>query len=389
MFFEQLSFSKLITPITLGDFFSQYFGVKTAILNRHNSAFYDGLLSEHDLDQLLFHWPNEATVVEANTYSGMRQNLHGKLFQQNTATILNELDQGSTLIFDRLDQRIPSLTRMCAQFERELHYPFQANVYITPAGSQGFKPHFDDHHVFILQTTGSKHWRIDTEAKPYGTPDDKALDYGIDPINHLVVELQQGDMLYIPPYTVHEATTQNTPSVHVTMSPFPPTTEQLLNKVLQYSTESIASLRQALPPGYLLASDASLSDTIRQSLSEISTTDISALIARFKSDSIDAFRGTYHGALQQRIAAYSDDDLIQAQFQPNRELLWLRRDEPDEICIKCPHATLRFPMLFESPINFCLTTDSYTLSDIPDMSHAEKLVLLRRLCSEALIRKTA
>ena len=35
-----------------------------------------------------------------------------------------------------------------------------ANVYLTPPGTQGFAPHFDDVDVFILQLEGKKHWRL-------------------------------------------------------------------------------------------------------------------------------------------------------------------------------------------------------------------------------------
>ena len=35
-----------------------------------------------------------------------------------------------------------------------------ANVYLTPPGTQGFAPHFDDVDVFLLQLEGKKHWRL-------------------------------------------------------------------------------------------------------------------------------------------------------------------------------------------------------------------------------------
>jgi len=35
-----------------------------------------------------------------------------------------------------------------------------ANVYLTPAGTQGFAPHFDDVEVFMLQLEGKKRWRL-------------------------------------------------------------------------------------------------------------------------------------------------------------------------------------------------------------------------------------
>lgn len=35
-----------------------------------------------------------------------------------------------------------------------------ANVYLTPPGSQGFAPHYDDIEAFVLQLEGRKHWRL-------------------------------------------------------------------------------------------------------------------------------------------------------------------------------------------------------------------------------------
>ncbi|KAK2727283.1 hypothetical protein QYM36_007952 [Artemia franciscana] len=35
-----------------------------------------------------------------------------------------------------------------------------SNVYITPPGTQGLAPHYDDVEVFILQLEGSKHWKL-------------------------------------------------------------------------------------------------------------------------------------------------------------------------------------------------------------------------------------
>jgi len=32
--------------------------------------------------------------------------------------------------------------------------------YLTPPGSQGFAPHWDDIEAFVLQLEGRKHWRV-------------------------------------------------------------------------------------------------------------------------------------------------------------------------------------------------------------------------------------
>jgi len=32
--------------------------------------------------------------------------------------------------------------------------------YLTPPGSQGFAPHWDDIEAFVLQLEGKKHWQV-------------------------------------------------------------------------------------------------------------------------------------------------------------------------------------------------------------------------------------
>ena len=35
-----------------------------------------------------------------------------------------------------------------------------SNAYLTPAGAQGFAPHYDDIEAFVLQVEGRKRWRL-------------------------------------------------------------------------------------------------------------------------------------------------------------------------------------------------------------------------------------
>lgn len=35
-----------------------------------------------------------------------------------------------------------------------------SNVYLTPPGTQGFAPHYDDIEAFVLQLEGKKRWRL-------------------------------------------------------------------------------------------------------------------------------------------------------------------------------------------------------------------------------------
>lgn len=71
-------------------------------------------------------------------------------------------------------------------------------MYLTPAGSQGFSPHYDDIDAFVLQLEGAKRWRCyrppseqDFLAR-FSSPD-FAEDAIGDPVLDIVLE--PGDLL--------------------------------------------------------------------------------------------------------------------------------------------------------------------------------------------------
>ena len=85
------------------------------------------------------------------------------------AKVYQLFQEGSTIALAFLDTVVPALTLFCRTLENELCHPCQTNVYLTPPGAQGAKPHYDTHDVFVLQVEGSKKWTI------YGTPVDLPL----------------------------------------------------------------------------------------------------------------------------------------------------------------------------------------------------------------------
>ena len=102
-----------------------------------------------------------------------------------------------------------------------------ANVYVTPAGSQGFAPHFDDIEAFILQLSGQKRWRVyqpdggaaGAKALPRVSSEDfsaqeaDAMDLVLDEV------LSAGDLLYFPRGFVHQAEAFGSEtSIHLTVS---------------------------------------------------------------------------------------------------------------------------------------------------------------------------
>ncbi|XP_039077932.1 ribosomal oxygenase 2 isoform X4 [Hyaena hyaena] len=96
-----------------------------------------------------------------------------------------------------------------------------SNVYITPAGSQGLPPHYDDVEVFILQLEGEKHWRLYQPTVPL------AREYSVEAEDRIgrpahEFTLKPGDLLYFPRGTIHQADTPPglAHSTHVTISTY-------------------------------------------------------------------------------------------------------------------------------------------------------------------------
>lgn len=86
-----------------------------------------------------------------------------------------------------------------------------SNTYLTPAGTQGFAPHYDDIEAFVLQLEGKKRWRVykplnKHETLPrFSSPNYLQSDLP-EPI--LDVVLEAGDLLYFPRGFIHQVISQ-------------------------------------------------------------------------------------------------------------------------------------------------------------------------------------
>ncbi|KAA0183313.1 hypothetical protein HAZT_HAZT010924 [Hyalella azteca] len=134
-----------------------------------------------------------------------------------------------------------------------------ANIYLTPAGTQGFAPHWDDIEAFVLQLEGKKRWRVYNprsaeEVLPrYSSPNLTQEEIG-EPIIDVVLE--PGDTLYFPRGYIHQAeAVSDTYSLHITISMYQKNAwVDVLEKIfspasLNGMAEKDVSLRKGLPIG--------------------------------------------------------------------------------------------------------------------------------------------
>jgi ribosomal protein L16 Arg81 hydroxylase len=95
--------------------------------------------------------------------------------------------------------------------------------YLTPAGSQGLAPHYDDVELWVVQTSGRKRWRLYDNVNGYMLPNASSPDFDQASLGKpcMEVELAVGDCLYMPRGTVHQAeAVEGVDSSHLTISTY-------------------------------------------------------------------------------------------------------------------------------------------------------------------------
>ena len=156
--------------------------------------------------------------------------------------------EGATLVLARVQHYLPALSRLCETLQRQTGLRWQANAYLSPAGQQGFGPHYDAHDVYILQVTGRKRF-----AFYDGGPELPLSSQRFEPgrwapaARVQEADLHAGSTLYIPRGVMHDAVADpHQASVHITLGCFAPTLLDVLQGALERCAETDVTLRQAI-----------------------------------------------------------------------------------------------------------------------------------------------
>jgi len=166
--------------------------------------------------------------------------------------VARHFQQGATIILPQLHQFDRTLASFCRALSNELSCHVQTNIYLTPPDAQGFKTHYDDHDVFVLQISGSKTWRLyDTPVhNPYRG---EGFRSGAHPVGEPAEEfvLQAGECVYVPRGLMHDALTHgDEPSLHITVGLIVKTWADLMLEAVSEVALRDERFRRALPPGF-------------------------------------------------------------------------------------------------------------------------------------------
>ena len=267
----------LLHPLSTDDFFRGYWERKPLYIQRHDSEYYRGLLTNRDLEDIIsssdLRYPAIQLAKNGSFYPAAAYTSDARVGQlilkgvPNVGTISAEYAKGTTIVLPALLRTWEPLRTLAWRLETELDFSIHANVYLTPGQTCGFPAHYDTHDILVLQIAGQKRWRV-TEPPiklPHRSQTFKPEGFKPGPLV-AEFELEAGDLLYLPRGYVHATTTSDTHSAHVTMGINIFTWADLVGDLVPASAAN-EDFRGALPPGF--ASQPKLRPSIKQRLTRL------------------------------------------------------------------------------------------------------------------------
>mmetsp|Transcript_7115 Transcript_7115/g.10487 ORF Transcript_7115/g.10487 Transcript_7115/m.10487 type:complete len:564 (-) Transcript_7115:3693-5384(-) len=256
-------FEWMIYPCTIESFFKDYFDTKPLIIHRQDPDYVADIVSSQELMAAIDRYKlNYGTDYTLSQYiDGKRRTVQPKSNKLTTTEVLNFMNHDMTSNRFLCPQTfVQSIWEVLQALERFFGMNVGSNTYQTPAGSQGFAPHFDDVDVFIIQLEGVKHWKlyhpIDKDAHHLARVSSRNFNVSKDSLKAYRVEtidLKAGDMLYLPRGQIHEAKAHKAlDSLHITISTGLQSTwfdflDTALVEGLYEAKKKESSIRESLP----------------------------------------------------------------------------------------------------------------------------------------------
>ncbi|HKI03013.1 MAG TPA: cupin domain-containing protein [Thermoanaerobaculia bacterium] len=393
-----LSLEYLIAPVTRRQFIDRFWGQGHLFVHRERPTHFSSLFTLSDVDR----WMMPSQVDEGRRITVVAAKGSDRASMETTTAstpqeiLYQRFDAGDTLRLLGVEKSWPSVATLVASLAEELNVKATVNAYLTPAHSQGLAAHFDYTDVFILQVEGAKEWFVYEPGfrSPLETDYGRTIDAAAHDESTLVLRecerLETGDVLYIPRGFYHKAITSDACSLHLTVSLHPIYWVDFLKRSVELLCAENVELREALPPDFVQANG------IRAEMDE--TFDALLQLVREKA----SFEATLGSFIEQLTTSrrFPPD----GHFTALAQLSTLGLDATVERRLGLPclvestdrGAVLRFgPHRVQGPatllpaLEFIRDHRRFQVAELPAaLSDSSKLVLVRRLIRDGLLRPT-
>lgn len=235
-------------------FFAKSYEREALVVPHNTPKRFDGLISIDDVDRIVTSTDlkeGQLALADATRETASSEYVDSSGYIDR-GVVADRHRGGATIILNQAHQFDPKLARLCRGLEHVFSSHVQANLYLTPPNAQGFRTHYDNHDVLVMQIEGEKAWRL--YDKPIDTP---FRGEGFEPGKHETGELRQefvlkaGDCAYVPRGLMHDALTAGgAASLHITVGLITRTWADLMLEAVSEVALRSPELRRSLPAGY-------------------------------------------------------------------------------------------------------------------------------------------
>ena len=226
---RRIRFADIVSPLSPEEFFDGQAERSRPMLFRGPADRFEDFVTWRDLDRLVCSGRRDASQLRV-VMEG--QDLPFTLFAMTTPTdglgnlsvqpdfrfidarkLASFLRQGATLIVNRVNLSLDRVSELAQALEAGTQSTANINLYAAWKSVQGFRTHWDDHDVFVVQARGEKLWRVHGLSRVSPTRFDVEVSGGAPGDTFWSGRLTAGDVLYIPRGWWHDA--QGDPDKHV------------------------------------------------------------------------------------------------------------------------------------------------------------------------------
>lgn len=236
------------------DFFARIYEREALIVHHKSAERFAGLISLDDIDRIVTTLDlrqGQLALADASNDVDQSEYVDDADFIDRGA-VADRYRRGATIVLNQAHQFDPALGRLCRGLEHVFSSHVQTNIYLTPPNAQGFRTHYDNHDVFVIQVEGEKAWRLyDMPIEtPYRGEGFEQGRYETGPLRQEFV-LKPGDCAYVPRGLMHDAQTSgDAPSLHVTVGLITRTWADLMLEAISEAALRSPELRRSLPAGF-------------------------------------------------------------------------------------------------------------------------------------------
>src|SRR5579884_104637 len=305
---DRKTLAYLLAPHSVDEFLNEHVQQKPLHVRRNAQGYYERFFSLRELERVLFGCKlttdelrviKDGTPVRPETYTWQPPDKYRGPEVTRASTTIDadrvsaQFAHGCTVNMNAVERYSPSAASLARALATFFYTGVGANVYLTPAGNQGFGAHYDTHDTLILQLEGSKRWRISEPTMPL------PLDHQIyNKIGHtkpgpllFEVDLLPGDLLYLPAGTFHEGKANDELSLHITYSLAPPRWVHVAIESLMRAAESDVRLRR---------NAGAETSVVGEALAEaLAPEKLRGVLEAMRSELFSTYRGDLDGQLRQ------------------------------------------------------------------------------------------